>query len=86
MNKEAKIKVKTAVGETDVKESGDNVAQGTVEGAILSAGNVDKGVNEAFVFSNQETSYGEERLQPLLYQDDVFRACDSIKSLEYGNA
>ena len=86
MNSDAKIKVRTALGETEIRETGDNVAQGTVEGATVSSANVDKGINYTFANSYKEISYGEERIQPLMYQDDVIRAADSIESLEYGNA
>ena len=37
MNKDTKIKIKTGVGLTEEMETGDNVAQGTIEGATLSA-------------------------------------------------
>ena len=37
MNKDAKIRIKTGVGLTREADSGDNVAQGTVEGVTISA-------------------------------------------------
>ena len=86
LNKDTRIKVKTGVGLTEEAFTGENVGQGTVEGAILSAGNVDKGIGNAFNKSSKEISYGEIRLQPLLFQDDVIRASDSLESLESGNS
>ena len=58
MNSDAKIKVRTALGETEIRETGDNVAQGTVEGATVSSANVDKGINYTFANSYKEISYG----------------------------
>ena len=51
MNSDAKTKVRTALGETEIRETGDNVAQGTVEGATVSSANVDKGINYTFANS-----------------------------------
>ena len=36
-NKDTKIRVSTAVGETEEKETGENIGQGTLEGANISA-------------------------------------------------
>ena len=86
MNSDTKIKIKTSVGMTDEEETGENISQGTVEGAILSASSIDSGVNKGFSKSSKEISYGEEKLLPFMYQDDVTRASDSICSLVAGNA
>ena len=85
MNKDAKIRIKTGVGLTREADSGDNVAQGTVEGATISAKNIDKDLDEKFSQSYHEISYGNLNLQPLLFQDDVMRASESIESLIFGN-
>ena len=61
------------------------MGQGTNEGAIISASNIDKGVSDTFEHSDKEISYGEEYLQPLLFQDDILRATDNVESLQYGN-
>ena len=85
LNKDTRIKVKTNVGMTDEAETGENVAQGTVEGCLLSSSNVDKGLNEAFKNSSKEISYANIKLQPLLFKDDVMRASDTLESLKFGN-
>ena len=48
LNKEAKIVVKTGTGVSETAETGENVGQGTVEGAIVSASSVDKTTNNVF--------------------------------------
>ena len=60
LNKDTRIKVKTNVGLTSEAETGENVAQGTVESSLLSSANVDK----AFETSPKEISYAEINLQP----------------------
>ena len=66
MNKDTIIRVKTAVGETDEKETGENIGQGTLEGAYISAANIDYSVNKFFMESEDELSYGSIKIQPLL--------------------
>ena len=85
MNKDTLIRVRTAVGETKEKETGENIGQGTLEGAIISAANIDYTVNEVFLTSRDEISYGPDRLQPLLFQDDISRLATSIRSAQNGN-
>ena len=48
MNKETKIRFRTAVGQTEEKETGENIGQGTLEGANISAANIDYTVNMFF--------------------------------------
>ena len=85
MNKDTIIKVKTGVGMTDEAETGENIGQGTGEGAILSAASIADGVEKAFANSEHELSYGEEELKPLLFQDDIGRICDSVEAAQHGN-
>ena len=73
MNKDTKIRVKTGVGETEEKESGENIGQGTLEGAYISAASIDYSVNMLFKDSIDELSYGGTHVQPLLFQDDISR-------------
>ena len=40
MNKDTIIRVKTAVGETNEIETGENIGQGTLEGSNISAANI----------------------------------------------
>ena len=48
MNKDTKIKVRTAIGETEEKDTGENIGQGTLEGAVISAANIDYRVDIFF--------------------------------------
>ena len=58
LNKDTVIKVNTAVGDTNEEETGENIGQGTLEGAHISASNIEYTVNEFFKNSNDETSWG----------------------------
>ena len=73
MNRETRIKVRTAVGETSEENTGEGVGQGTLDGAIISANSLDYSVGLFFSKSSHEVSYGGLNLQPLLFQDDIFR-------------
>ena len=85
LNKNTRICVQTPVGVTEEEDIGEGVGQGTLEGAIVSAVNLDKGVNEFFHDSEYEISYGEVTLQPILYQDDVARMSVDLESAQMGN-
>ena len=50
MNKDTKIRVRTAVGETKEKDTGENIGQRTLEGAIIIAANIEYTVNEVFLW------------------------------------
>ena len=73
MNQKSKFKVKTPVGLTDEALRGEGLAQGSLEGALVSSVSLDSDVMEYFKDSNDEVSYFSVQLQPLLYQDDVGR-------------
>ena len=85
MNKDTIIKVKTAVGETEEHETGENIGQGTLEGALLSAASLDYTFNKFFSSSSHELSYGQIKLQPLLFQDDIGRLSTSLDEVQAGN-
>ena len=85
LNKDTRISVQTAAGLSEQRETGENIGQGTQEGAILSASNVDYTVNRYFSASRHELSYGNVGLQPLLYQDDISRLSTSVQSAQFGN-
>ena len=72
------------MGDSEEKETGENIGQGTLEGANISAANIDYTVNKFFKTSLEEVSYGEARLQPLLFQDDISRISTSLKSAQSG--
>ena len=85
MNKNTKIRVQTAVGVSAEVETGETVGQGTLEGAMISSVSLDNGINDFFLDSEEEVHYGNLRLQPLLYQDDVVRVASSLPSIQHGN-
>ena len=85
LNKDTRISVKNAIGCSDPIITGENIGQGTQEGAIISAANIDFTVNKYFKTSADELSYGNINLQPLLFQDDITRISTSIKSAQSGN-
>ena len=85
MNKDTRISVRTAVGNTEQRETGEGWGQGTIEGAICSAVNLDNGVRDFFATSECEVSYGDMALSPLLFQDDVSRLSLDPLSAQIGN-
>ena len=85
MNKQTNVRVRTGVGLSDNQVTGEGVGQGTLEGALLSASSIDYTVDNFFRNSIYEISYGSIKLQPLLYQDDVFRLCLDPFSAQIGN-
>ena len=48
LNKNTRIRVKTPVGVSQAAETGPLVSQGSVEGAVISAVNLDRGIREYF--------------------------------------
>ena len=76
--------VRTPVGDSDKRNTGENWGQGTIEGAIASAKNLDGGVNDFFQTSDYEFFFSTLKLQPMLYQDDLIRACQDPVSAQHG--
>ena len=58
MNRDVRIRFRTPVGESNVKEVGQTVAQGSLEGAIMSTNSVGNGTNDFFKDSDKEVDYG----------------------------
>ena len=85
LNKNTSIQVLTGCGVSDRKDVGELIAQGSCAGSLTSASNLDNRVNQIFQDSTDEISYGSIRLQPLLFQDDIFRMCLSRKSAQAAN-
>ena len=85
MNEDTLIRVSTPVGVTRETSRGEGVGQGTVDGAVLSAINLDQGVNDQFADSEREVWYGDVRLQPMLFQDDVERMATGQHEAQVGN-
>ena len=85
LNKDTRISVRTPVGDTEQRETGEGWGQGTIEGAICSAVNLDNGVKDFFSTSEYEISYGDLALSPLLFQDDISRIAVSPFTAQMGN-
>ena len=84
LNRDTRITVRTPLGDSDQRETGENWGQGTVEGAIVSSKNLDGGVNDFFEASDYEFFFHSLRLQPILFQDDLLRVCQDPVSAQYG--
>lgn len=85
LNKNTRIKVRTNVGETKEILTGENVAQGSLEGSLISSGAIGKGVEDFFEGSEYEASYGPLTLNPFQLQDDILRLCEDTESAQKGN-
>ena len=85
MNKDAKITVKTAAGESREADTGENIGQGTVEGAVISAASIDYTIDKFFANSAAELSYGNLKIQPIIFQDDIARLTTNVKDAQTGN-
>ena len=73
MNERTKFKVKTPIGVSDEAVRGEGLAQGSLEGALVSSVNLDSGVRDYFQKSRNEVHYSSLQLGPLLFQDDISR-------------
>ena len=90
MNKDTKIAVQTTVGTTDEAEIGDCLGQGTAGAGLISAANLDRGLQKYFNETKKEGDeekekeeedvfhYGKVRIQPMAYQDDVGSPCLNV--------
>ena len=85
MNRNTRIQISTPVGVTEERDVGETLGQGTIEGAVASAVNLDNGVTDFFKYSEDEVSYLNVQLAPLLFQDDVARLSMSVQSAQSGN-
>ena len=84
LNKDTQIKVKTSFGLTKCAATGENVAQGSIGGGIVSSLNLSKTISKYFS-GTEEPSYWNIKLSPLLYQDDSARFATSIEEAQKGN-
>ena len=86
MNKSCKIQVHTPVGVSETADTGETLAQGSIEAAIASAVSLDNGgVRDFFDNSEHKVHYQDLPLAPLLYQDDIARLSLSVQSAQFGN-
>jgi hypothetical protein len=85
LNKNTTIRVKTGNGFTEWRNVGEILGQGSGGGAMASAANLDRGVDLYFEGSKDEAMYGDIRLQPVLFMDDLARVTTSRNSAQVGN-
>ena len=99
MNQNIRISVKTPVGDTDFEDTGEGVGQGTVEGSIVSATSLDKGISESFDKDSDEDKINEkddkelhrivssllEFFHPFIFQDDVNKISTNVSSAQAAN-
>ena len=85
LNQRTRIKVVTGVGATETAEVGECVGQGTKGGALGSQANLDMGVSVMFRGSEDEAKYGSVEIAPVMFQDDIMRAVDSVDAARAGN-
>ena len=57
LNKDTEIEVKASSGVSKTKYTSENITQGSVAGALISANNLDRGINDYFKSSQHEISY-----------------------------
>ena len=89
LNKDTKIQVKTAHGLTKEEKVGDCLGQGTAGAGLISAANLDQGLQKYFNESEEDHTnksndvmkIGNVRLQPIAYQDDVGSMCEDVEML-----
>ena len=85
LNKNTRFSVLTPVGLTEEISRGEGLGQGTGEGALISAVNLDGGVRGYFANNDLEVSYGNVKMGPVLFQDDVARMAEDVESAQCGN-
>ena len=85
LNQNTTVRVKTANGYTEWRKVGELLGQGSGGGAMASAANLDKGVDQYFRGSMDEIMYGCIRLQPLIFVDDVARVTTARDKAQAGN-
>ena len=85
LNSRCTITAMTGAGPTERGEAGPTLGQGGIGGSLVSQRYLDNIVNSFFETSMVEDSYGEVRLQPCLYQDDLVRSSENIEDLRHGN-
>ena len=78
LNKDSEVTVKTTGGETKTAKVGDCLGQGTAGAGLVSQANLDHGLNSYFKSCKDVMYYGETRIQPLSYQDDVAAPCLTV--------
>ena len=76
------IRAQTGIGMTESAETGTVLAQGSSGGALASARTIDNACHEYF---EEKDVYGNIRLQPSIFMDDVIRSSNNVINTNAGN-
>ena len=81
LNEGTEVAVKTAAGLSETAFVGDVIGQGTSGGAIVSGANLDQGLQQYFGNGDSDSGmhYGNVKLQPVAYQDDLGHASRDVR-------
>ena len=85
MNKDVKIKVDTPVQVTDSAKVGEIVTQGGLDAGVLSAVNIDNGMNDEFEDVVEVVKYVDIPLPFQLYMDDIGKLAESVEAAQDTN-
>lgn len=85
LNSRCTITAMTGAGVTEPGEAGPVVGQGSSGAALVSQRYLDHTIDYYFKDSSDEDYYGELRLQPLLFQDDLIRSTVNVANTRAGN-
>ena len=83
LNEDARISVKTSVGETRSKKVKNSLGQGTFGAALVSTLNIGCAIEDTFI-GRPSTSIGFVNLNSLVLQDDVNKMNDSLPQARIG--
>jgi hypothetical protein len=84
LNEKTTIQVMTGAGLTARGLAGPVTGQGGGGAALVSALNLDRGVEDYFSGSKDEECYGRVKLQPLIFVDDLIRGSKDINCMRAG--
>ena len=84
------------MGNTDEKDTGMGIGQGTTDCAIISAVSLDNGVKEIFGEDNHENDHSnngsdsemdgyKDMFHPILFQDDLGKASENVDEAQKAN-
>ena len=85
MNEDMSVKVNTPVGVTESAKVGDIVTQGGVDAGILSAVNIDNGMNDAFEDVESDVKYVDLEVKFQIYMDDIGKLSESVEAAQDAN-
>jgi hypothetical protein len=85
LNRSCSIAIQTGTGMSERGEAGGVLGQGSAGAGLVSQLLLDQGVDSYFKGSRDELQYGEVRIQPLIYLDDLGRVAENVMDTRAGN-